>query len=402
VTCGFKKSAGGATVIFEAQRDYVIAQAQLDRIAQDQNVKDRLYKVTRLEPRLQPFHAGLRKPGTQRVLFYNGSGGYGDQILSWPVAKWLADQGFELHVMTDPGNQCCWYNFPWVKTIQMVPMAYELFKMFDYHFMMEHVNNTDEHQDQLHPVDAMFMRMGVDWKSVAPEKKAVAPIFTWAETQCRNLFSDRPKIALFQLSSANSIRALPANDTAFLLMKVAQAFPDLHWVALYDEFVPKEYVSAINCRECKGTGKVGAATPPESGTQTPATETTCPECNGWKYICPNVQPYCSPGLRELWSFTKERPAVVISPDSMMIHVAGSMNVPCVGLWGPVAPQNRVQYYRNHAPVWKREACPHAPCFAYTASFPKYCPPRGATRTVCEVVAAIMPGEVIEAIARIRR
>jgi len=398
VTCGFKKSAGGATIIFEAMRDYVIAQAQLDRIAQDQNVRDRLYKVSRLDPRLAPFNANYKKPGGQRLLFYNGSGGYGDQIVSWPVAKWLSEQGYEVHVMADPGNASCWYNFPWVKTIQPVPMPYELFKMFDHHFIMEHVNNTDEHQDQLHPVDAMFTRMGVDWRTIPPDKKSVRPVFTWAENQCRNLFADRPRIALFQLSSANPIRALPPNDTAFLLLKVAEAFPDLHWVALYDEFVPKEYALALNCRECGGGGQIAN---PDKGEGKPET-LTCPECKGWKYIAQNMQPYCSPGLRELWAFTEHRPSVVVSPDSMMIHVAGCMGVPCVGLWGPVAPVNRVMYYKNHTPVWKRESCPHAPCFGYQAAFPKYCPPRGNGRNVCEVMAAIMPGDVIDAISRTRR
>lgn len=394
VNCGFKKSAGGATVVFEALRNYVIAQAQLDRIMQDENVRSRVYKLSRLEPRLQPFNPQWKRPGgaPPRLLFYNGSGGYGDQIVSWPVAKWLADQGYDVHVMADPGNQCCWYNFPWVKTIQMVPMPYEQFKLFDHHFIMEHVNNTDEHPDQLHPVDAMFHRLGVDWRAIPAEKKVVRPLFTWAEEQCCNLFADRPKVALFQLSSANPIRALPPNDTAFLLSRVTAAFPDLHWVALYDEFVPKEYVTALNCKTCNGEGTVAED----------AAKKTCPDCQGWKYLAPNLQPWCSPGLRELWSFTKDRPAVVVSPDSMMIHVAGSMDVPCVGLWGPVAPVNRTMYYKNHLPVWRREACPHAPCFSYTASFPKYCPPRGNGRAVCEVLAAIMPEDVIAAIRRIRR
>jgi hypothetical protein len=401
VTCGFKKSAGGATIVFEAMRDYVIAQAQLDRIIQDENVRNRLYKCSRLEPRLQPFNPHFRRSGTQRVLFYNGSGGYGDQILSWPVAKWLADQGMEVHILTDPGNQSCWYNFPWVKTIQLTPMPYELFKMFDYHFIMEHVNNTDEHQDQLHPVDAMFNRMGVDYRSIAPEAKSVRPVFTWAESQARNNFPDRPKIGLFQLSSANPIRALPANDTAFLLMKVCEAFPDLHWVALYDEFIPKEYINALNCRTCEGKGTVARPASAEK-VEGESPEVACPDCKTWKFIAPNMQPWTCPSLRDLWAFTQDRASVVVSSDSLMVHVAGCLGVPCVGLWGPVAPGNRVMYYKNHHPVWKRESCPHSPCFAYTSIYPKYCPPRGGARNVCEVMAAITPSDVIDAISRARR
>ena len=421
VVCGFKKSAGGATITFESLRDYVISQAQLDRILPDENVRNRLYKISNLDPRLQPFNAKFQKSG--RLLFYNGSGGYGDQIVSWPVAKWLADQGMEVHILTDPGNQTCWYNFPWVKTINFTPLAYELFKMFDHHFMMEQVNNADEHPDQLHPVDAMFSRMGIDWRSIPPEAKNVRPVYTWAELQAKHNFPDRPKIGLFQLSSANPVRCLPPNDTAFLLSKIADAFTDTHWVALYDEFVAKEYVSALNCKTCNGTGNVPnpeaakteappeaaktEAPPeakPEAKPEVPPVDATvvCPDCRGWKYICQNIQPWICPSLRDLWSFTNERASVVVASDSLMVHVAGCQGVPCVGLWGPVASLNRTQYYKNHVPVWKREVCPHAPCFSYTSTFPRYCPPRGSARVVCEVLAAIMPAEVIAAISKVRR
>jgi len=405
VTISFKKSAGGTTSVFEAGRDYILAGQQLERITQDENVRNRLYKVSRLEPRLAPFTPQARKNGSQRVLFYNGSGGYGDAILSWPVAKFLADQGYEVHVLTDPGNQCCWYGFPWVKTIQVLPLAYELFKMFDYHFVMENVNNLDEHQDQLHPVDAMFHRMGVDPKSVDPAKKVVAPVYTWAEQQVpKQVFTDKKAIGIFQLTSANSVRAMLPNDTAFMLFKIAEAFPEIHWLAAYDEFNSKTYPDALKCRECKGerqipnTGQV----PPDAEGKAPGA-IPCPECKGSGCLAPNIQPYTSPNLRDLWALTHFRASVVVAPDSMMVHVAGCQNVPCVGIWGPVSPTNRVLYYRAHHGVFHKEACPHAPCFAYLASFPKYCPPRGAgPREVCEVTSAVTPTEVIDAIRRIKR
>ena len=435
VTVSFKKSAGGITTVFEAGRDYVIATQQLDRICQDENVKARLYKVTRLEPRMEPFHVAAKKPGVQSVLFYNGSGGYGDQILSWPVAKWLSTQGYEVHVLSDPGNQCCWYNFPWIKTIQTAPIPYEQFKLFTYHFMMEHVSNLDEHQDQIHPVDAMFHKMGVDPRSVAPELKAVEPTYTWLEQQTpRQTFTDRKTIGIFQLTSANSVRALQPNDTAFLLYKLAEATPDIHWLCVYDEFNNKAYAEALKCRECGGAkivfppgitpsvkdgvviGLSGSCAPMPAGTtaesmaplamaqavQAQEAAVPCKECNGTGLMRPNIQPYTSPNLRDLWALTKFRAAVVVAPDSMMIHVAGCQGVPCVGLWGVTAPPNRIQYYRNQFAIFHKEACPHAPCFAYLADFPKYCPPRPPKRLVCEVMAAVMPQEVIDAVKKIRR
>src|SRR3954467_5685503 len=99
VTISFKKSAGGATITFEAGRDYVIPNSKLERILADDNIKNRAYKISKLESRLTNFHVGARKVGSQRLLFFEGSGGYGDQIITWPVVKLLAGMGFEVHVM---------------------------------------------------------------------------------------------------------------------------------------------------------------------------------------------------------------------------------------------------------------------------------------------------------------
>jgi hypothetical protein len=411
VTVGFKKSAGGATSVLEPMRPYVISRQQLDRIIKDQAVEQRLYKCSTLEPRLKPFTPSMKRAnGTNRLLFYNGSGGYGDAILSWPVTKWLAEQGFEVHVLSDPGNQSCWYCLPWVKSIMTVPLPYDTWRLFDHHFVMEHVSNLDEHQDQIHPIDAMFTKMGVEPDSVAPSAKVVHPIFTWNEQQLASMdMPNRTKLGFFQLSSANPLRAALPNDSAFLLSRIAEAYPDTHWLALYDEFIPKPYVEALHCKTCSGTGKISSQQVLGFGTNVAGTvqsgpqDTECPDCKGWKWLAPNIEPYAAPVLRNLWALVWRRASVCVSPDSMLVHVAGSMHIPCVGLWGPVGPPNRVKYYRNHLAVFHQDACPHAPCFGYLASFPKYCPPRGAgPRTVCEVMAAITPGEVVDAIGRIRR
>jgi ADP-heptose:LPS heptosyltransferase len=158
--------------------------------------------------------------------------------------------------------------------------------------------------------------------------------------------------------------------------------------AFFDEFVPPDYVKALLCRTCQGEK-------PKEG------EPVCRECNGTFTIAKNIQPYTAQNLRELWAQSEDA-KVVVSPDSMMVHIAGTMGIPCIGLWGPVNPANRVKYYKNHFPIYRREACQHSPCFAYTASFPKYCPPRGSERKVCEVMAAVNPQEVIDAVGKIRK
>ncbi len=399
VTINFKKSAGIANLQFEAGREYVMPLAQFNRIMGEQAVAQRAWKVSRIETRITNFNVNARKQGTQRLLLYNGSGGYGDQIMTWPFAKILCSMGFEIHILTDPGNQTCWFNFPWIKSIQQLPMQYEHFKMYDYHLVFEAVVNTDEHPFQEHPLDAMCRKVGIDPNSVDPNLKIVRPNYTYLEMQSMAPYQGK-KIAMYQLASANQIRCLPPNDSAFILFKLAEAYPDVHWLALFDEFIPETYKAACTCQKCKGTGKIEvikeepAAEGEPPNPPTPHNE-ICMKCQGSGTLRSNIQLYNAPELRQLWALAT-RAGVIVSPDSMMVHVAGSMDVPCVGLWGLTNPENRVKYYKNHLPIYKRELCPFSPCYHYGGTFPKYCPTR-PNRNVCECLGGVAAPDVLEAV-----
>ena len=361
LTLRFTKSAGAGTVTFEAGRDYVIGDAQLDRLWADGKIKDVVYKLSKLDMRLRNFHASVRSSGTNRVLVYNGSSGYGDQIMTWPVAHLLHKLGFTVHVLSDPGNQVCWWGFPWVASVQIVPMQAHAFRMFDHYALFDHVVNRDEHPDQPHPVDAMLHRIGIDAATVAPELKVVRPVFTERERAVGQRYAGQ-RFALYQMAASSPLRSLPAGDSAFLLRRLAQAFPDVRWLALYDHYLPAEYGQSL-------------ADMPK-----------------------NVDKWSNENLRDLWALA-ETASVVVAPDSMMMHVAGSMGVPCVSLWGSTNPASRLLYYRNQVPIHLRQACQFSPCNAYTAEFPKHCPPSPA-RNVCEVMAAISPDQVISAVGEI--
>jgi hypothetical protein len=238
-------------------------------------------------------------------------------------------------------------------------------QLFDHFVCFEHVVNMDEHQDQGHPVDLMLHKVGINPATIPPEAKVVRPGFTHNELQAAQHWLSKGPIGLYQLSSANSVRAFPAADSVYHFTKLVEAFPNIHWLALYDEFVPKEF------REL--------------------TESFIAQ-SGVK----NAEPVCFANLRDLWALTA-RAVVAVGPDSMLCHIAGSLSTPCVGLWGPVSPENRVKYYKNHVPIFQKHFCPHAPCFAYTGKFPRYCPPRPTERTTCEVLAGISANDIIEAV-----
>lgn len=386
LTLGFKKSAGGTSSIFEAGRPYMFTSGQTDKIMRTDAAKRR-YRISNCDMRIESFNVKSYPNRRIRLLFFNGSGGYGDQIMTWPVAKILSEM-HDVHVLTDPGNSICWWNFDFVKTVQHVPILWETVRMFDAFVPFETVVNMDEHQDQRHPVDVMLHKIGIDPESVPDHKKVVRPVFTANEMGVLGAMLNKHKrIGLYQMSASTPNRSLPASDSVFLLRQLAEATPEIHWLCLYDQFVPEEYAKLLACVACAGQGTVA--------------EKPCPACHGTKTVLPNIEPFNAPNLRELWALT-EKASVVVAPDSMMPHVAGMFGVPCVGLWGPMSPQSRVRYYQNHRALYPKEFCPHSPCFVYNGKFPHFCPPRPGTRTSCDVLSGISPSEVIAAVREIRR
>lgn len=369
VSGSFRKSAGGAQVLFEAGRDYLISNHQAERLLADANIQRVLFRLSYADMRLPNFRVrGTSRHTGESVLLYNGGGGYGDQILTWPVANILA-RWYHVHVLVDPGNNACWWQLPFVKTISHVPIQWPLVQLFPNIAVFEYVANRDEHPDQEHPVDAMLRKIGLNPSDFTPEEKVVTPSFSSSERlNAQNWINQHGRIGLYQLSSANAVRALTSEDSVYLLTKLAEAHPDIHWLGLYDEFVPEVYANQLKEQI---------------------------EKRGLK----NVEATCFANLRDLWALTA-RAAVVVAPDSMMVHVAGSLGTPCVGLWGPIHPDKRVAYYRNHHALFVPGCCPLAPCHAYGATFPRYCPPKPGGRKTCEVLAGIAPDEVVACVGRV--
>jgi ADP-heptose:LPS heptosyltransferase len=230
--------------------------------------------------------------------------------------------------------------------------------LYKHHVLFEVVTNADEHADQPHPVDAMLTRIGLDPAQIDAELKVVRPGFTDGEIAQAQAEVAGRKLGIYQMSAAGKIRSFGPDQSIANLTELAKAFPDMHWIALFDTFVDNSY--RMKAEACG---------------------------------CDNVRPMFFQNLRELWALTSQA-ALVVSPDSMMVHVAGCMNIPCVGLWGSTDPRVRVKYYKNHVALWKHEACPAAPCFQHHSLFPEYCPTRAQEQ--CGVLYSIAPEEIVNA------
>jgi ADP-heptose:LPS heptosyltransferase len=302
------------------------------------------------------------------VLFYAGAGGYGDQLMAWPAAKILSDLGYKVHVLCDPGNELCWANFEWVKSIQLLPIEQDQLEMYENLALYEYVTNNDEHDDKVHPVDNLLFRMGINPDSISADKKCVKPIITPREFERASEMVKNRKIALYQLATTSAMRSMLPDASADLFASLARAFPEFHWVGLYDQFNKEAYVA-----------------PAKSATEGLS----------------NADLFYFENFRMLFAVASMATAAV-SADSFLVHLAGAYGVPTVGIWGPTRADLRVKYYPNHVPVFAKFACPMAPCLRTTREFPPYCPPSAEPRKVCAVVGATTPDDVIEALKRALR
>lgn len=349
--------------LFQAGRPYVFGRPQLRAASGIGEFQGSMLKSSLLEPRIQNFVAQKSGNG-ESVLVYNGSGGIGDQMMTWPLTVVLHNLGYRVHVLADPGREDCW-NFSWIQAIHTLPTEIQLIQLYRHHALFDVVVNTDEHLPQLHPVDSLLFKVGIDPTTVDNQLKRIPPQFSAddvarAKTFAKEALGSRP-FAIYQPAASSRIRSLSIDASIALLFRLAKEFPNLDWLAVHD------------LRQTDVRRVLDAPDRPL-----------------------NVHSASLSNIRVLWALTAMS-KVVVAPDSMMVHAAGCLNVPCVGLWGPTGPEYRVKYYNQHYPLFNPSVCTMAPCHSYTATFPRYCPPLGVPRSECSVLTAITERSVIDAV-----
>jgi len=340
-----KSGNGGRAHVFGPHRAYVVTGFVWNRLKEDfQGV---IHKVSSLEPRTRNFVA--KPPHRGRVLLYNGSGGYGDQLITWPLPAILTRLGYEVHVAVEPGNEPLWWTVPHCASVVSLPVEYEEWKLYDHHAVFESVGNFDEHPDQRHPLDAMLWKLGIDPSAVPDSDKSLPPLLTQGELAEVDKLTDGRPYGLYQLAASIPLRSLPPAASAEALAVVASKRQDLLWLAVHDQYIPKDYV--------KEASELGL---------------------------PNVTSRVFKTIRSLLA-AASKAKLVVGPDSFLIHAAGVAGVPAVGMWGPTPPDLRVRYYANHKAIYNQPGCRYAPCLCAGAAPPPYCP--STVNGACGVVAS---------------
>lgn len=75
-----------------------------------------------------------------------------------------------------------------------------------------------------------------------------------------------------------------------------------------------------------------------------------------------------PGFTSINTSLKQLSAIiqccnaVVTSDNGVLHLAGMLGVPFVGLFGPIDPDFRTRYYKNHKIIWLTNKCNCCPCW----------------------------------------
>lgn len=341
----------------EAGKSYLFSDIQYMRV-RESPAAALFTRVSEALTMLKPFTP--HDPRIKKVLIYNGCGGLGDQIMTWPIARILHNRGYEIHILADPHHDQSWHGFPWIKTITLVPAYWDQIQNFDAHLIFEIISNSYIHEGIMQPVDTMLRLIGMDPNSVPAEEKRTSPELTPIEKRLAEVGYPGKEIAFYQLSASQNNRSLTPQKSIEILRALAGAYPEVHWVALSGSIISGAYAPLV----------------PRD--------------------LPNVEVREFPRIRLLWSMIS-RAKLCVGPDSMLLHAAGAFGVPAIGFWGVYGPECRTAYYPQHIPILHREVCPHAPCAWNAKGLPKFCPPviQRPEDDFCEVTLAVTPEEVVE-------
>ncbi|HLB34176.1 MAG: hypothetical protein A3F67_00625 [Verrucomicrobia bacterium RIFCSPHIGHO2_12_FULL_41_10] len=346
----------GGLQIFEAGKGYLFADKQFDKF-KEWGVQIPYERISKAEAMFRPLNYSENGP-KGRVLIYNGVGGMGDQIMTWPLAKILADRGYEIHVLTEPHLVMFWHGFPWIRSTVSLPCYWSTLQQFDHHVMLEYISNGYAHDNQMQPIDLMLQQCGIDPASISDEEKRIAPLFTKMEQDIASTLYQGRSLGFYQLACSQQIRSLSPAHSRSVLRALAEAFPEIYWIGIYGPLEEPAYW-------------------------------------GESLDLPNVEFRSFERPRILWSLI-QRAALCVAPDSMLVHIAGALGRPCVGLWGPYGAATRTKYYSNHAAIHHTDACPLSPCHWNAIQVPHICPPSPHPRERCEPMLRITPEEVVAA------
>lgn len=316
----------------------------------------------------RPLHVGWCEPkadpGAIRILLMR-AGGYGDLVLLTPVLREIKRRWPQAHVAV-----CTMVNYgavlaglPFVDEVVPFPMTTEKLETYDAWVFYENAIERNPRAEELHMTNLFAEIAGLGADGVADLLPAYA-VKPSEAIWCNEAFPrvNGTRRVCIQIGTSSIARTYPRTQMGQVIGRMAQKG--------WEVFLLGE----------KGEIKLPDTTPA------------------------NIR-----NLAEFDLTFRQSAAVVntcdafLGNDSALLHVAGALSVPGVGLYAPFHWKLRTAHSPSIHAIQGNAGC--EPCFHHVNAarrnhFPEHCPSKA--RGVCQVLESIKPDRIVEKVEKVMR
>jgi hypothetical protein len=277
----------------------------------------------------------------------------------------LSDRGQVLTHNQDLRNGC----------VLAGPIEYDHLRNYAYHWFVESVTEWDEEPDQHNVYDALYAQLGFSPDQIDSE---------WKRPRATCVPQDYKHLDQFFYSVWNA-KHIDLRRTGYYVVAPfasasIRAFDYQRWLTIIKELSQRRPVVVIGTTRMK----------------LPDTSISVGEFHQQLGGMGNsvINAIDGTPLRILMALIS-RAKGFVGLDSGPLYIAQGLRTPAVSIWGSHHPGVRIGYDKTYMDlaVWKGEACPHAPCFAYL-NFPASKCPEGKFQAECSVYKSVTPSDVL--------
>ena len=346
-----------------------------DYLIEDRNGAEIMMQQPMLRATMTPWTNTVLSPDPKNILVV-GTAGFGDTFLLTPVLRELKRLHPEatLRIACHPEYRQVYIGLPYIDGYAPYPLPVEYLKSVDQVYTLEHSVQFNDLAKVEHMTDRFAHHFGLkDFPNKKPDYKISRDELRWINEKFPR--GNRKRLGV-QIQAGVRCRTYPA-------------------------WVPKELGSNGSVeREPKLEAVI-------TGLVKEGWEIALLGRPGESKVTnvPYVHNIASIGLSFRQSVAYLRTCdAFLGPDSSLLHAAGTLDVPAVGLFGPFPWSLRTKYYTSVFSIQGKEGCDLAPChhvkWPGLLDFPIDGP--CATKGICVPLASIKPEQIIAKVRQISR
>ena len=268
---------------------------------------------------------------TGSLLVFN-DGKIGDQL--WTTAlvheiKRLHPR-LEIDVVTSGESDLLWYSNKDIRGCRLQPVPIESLASYDYTLFFDEITASQMHEGQPNCYEALFEKAGL---RCPPDAKPYV----------------RP---LHDHELSTYMMTIPPNEEGMIPRARFSYVIGLDTSSEVRNLSLEQWMNFVVVLSQNTKSKIYCLSSTEDGGY------IAERLNG----IPNVIPaHNKLNLLQIAALCKYANCV-IAPDSMLVHLAASQEVPCVAIMSTVPPKYRISSYPYCVPIWKYKACQFEECF----------------------------------------